>query len=96
MNIYRAAELSQGACNLGGLVHGWAKAMEAIQAEARQHGHGTDWINRHPVNILFAEQVYHLTGYGGGYSEALAECIAKGAQAAASVPVQGDSAGRAA
>ena len=61
MNIYKSAMLSQGACNLGGLIHGWARAMTEIQRQAHEAGHGTAWINEHPVNVLFAQQVFHLT-----------------------------------
>lgn len=56
MNIYKDAMLAQGACNLGGLVRGWARAIEQLQEQARAEGKGTDWINQHPVNVLFAEQ----------------------------------------
>lgn len=80
MNIYKDAIMSQGACNLGGLIHGWARAITQLQAEARAAGKGTDWINTHPVNILFAEQVYALTGYSNGYSAAYAECTTKADQ----------------
>jgi hypothetical protein len=78
-NLLRDAMSSQGACNLGGLIHGWARAMSALQAEANALGHGTDWINKHPVNALFAEQVYFLTGSGARYSEAYAAANKAGA-----------------
>lgn len=76
-NIYRDAFMAQGACNLGGLVHGFARAMTVLQAQARKDGHGTDWINSHPVCVLFAEQVYHLTGSSSRYSQAYSECAEK-------------------
>jgi hypothetical protein len=69
-NLMRDAMMSQRACNLGGLIHGWDRAMSALQAEANALGKGTDWINRHPVNALFAEQVYFLTGSGARYADA--------------------------
>lgn len=74
MNVYSEALLSQGACNLGGLIHGWARVITQLQAEAREKGHGTDWINKHPANVLFAEQVHHLTGGSRDYSAAYAAC----------------------
>jgi hypothetical protein len=80
MNIYNDAMMSQGACNLGGLVRGWARTMELIQAEAHAQGKGTDWINTHPVNVLFAEQIYQLTGFGQKYSDAYAAVQAGMAQ----------------
>lgn len=77
-NVYRDALMSQGACNLGGLVHGFARVITTLQAEARERGHGTDWLNRHPACVLFAEQIYHLTGNADplAYSRALDACNA--------------------
>lgn len=77
MNVYREAVFSQGASNLGGLVHGFDRVITQLQKEARENGHGIDWINKHPVCVLFAEQIYHLTGGGAGYATAHAECEAK-------------------
>lgn len=73
-NIYDDALLSQGACNLGGLVHGFDRVITQLQQESRATGRGTESINKHPVCVLFVEQLYHLTGYGQNYSAALREC----------------------
>ncbi len=80
-NIYADALQVQNASNLSGVVKSWAEAMEPIWAEARALGKGTDYVNTHPVNVLFAEQVYHLTGYSSSYSSAYAQCKAKEASA---------------
>jgi hypothetical protein len=53
--------------------------MSEIQAQARAGGHGTDWVNAHPVNVMFAEQVYHLTGSGRRYYDASKECAERAA-----------------
>lgn len=79
MNVYKEAMFSQGACNLGGLIHGWDRVMTEIQRLAYEGGHGTAWINAHPANVLFAEQVYHLAGNldPEAYSRAHKECVEK-------------------
>lgn len=86
-NIYQDALDAQRACNLVGLVNGFARALKTISDEARTAGHGTDWINQHPVAILFAEQVYFLTGSSLGYRKAFDECTRKSQEtSAAEVP----------
>lgn len=51
----------QTACNLSGVVYSFAQAMEAICEEGRCTGKGTDWRNNHPIAVLFATQIAHLT-----------------------------------
>ena len=50
----------QNACNLSGVVHGFSRAMTALR-EALPSA-GTDEINRHPVAVLWADKIAHLTG----------------------------------
>jgi hypothetical protein len=78
---WQAALAVQSACNLSGVVISFAEAMKALCAE----GLDTDSRNRHPIAILFATQIAHLTGinadesmtrYSRAYGEALE--IAKG------------------
>ena len=76
---YRDAVLVQSACNLQAVIAGWHRAITRLQREAREKGLGMEWVNSHPVNVLFAEQVYHLTGYSSRYAEALKECEAHAA-----------------
>ena len=71
VNACREAIDVQGACNLSGVVRSFARATEVLEAfgratdvlwdVARHYGHATDWVNRHPVCRLFAEQVVWLT-----------------------------------
>lgn len=70
---YSDAILSQGACNLSGIVHSFSDIMDRIWEEARERGEGTDWINNHPICRLFAEQISHLT-CEKDYFEAYKEC----------------------
>jgi hypothetical protein len=79
MNVYREALYSQKASNLGALVHGFSRVITQLQAQARVQGKGTDWINGHPVCVLFADQLRALSGYGPTYVEAFTECETKAA-----------------
>jgi len=77
--IAKDALASQAACNLSGVVKTFADATTVLWAEAHRLGVGTDWVNQHPVSVLFATQVAHLSGIGGGvgyepYHSASAEC----------------------
>ena len=60
-NDYKEAITIQDACNLSGVVKSFSRMMDKIWEEARSHGKGTDWVNTHPIAILFAEKCVHLT-----------------------------------
>jgi len=61
---YEMALHSQSACNLSGIVFGFAEVMQKICNEANRDGHGTEWKNKHPICRLYAEQIAHLSGAG--------------------------------
>lgn len=48
----------QDACNLSGVAHGFARAM----TDLGEHTRGTDERNKHPVAVLWADKIAHLTG----------------------------------
>lgn len=48
----------QNACNLSGVAHGFARAMSELCSLVP----GTDARNCHPVAILWADKIAHLTG----------------------------------
>lgn len=54
------ALLVQDACNLSGVVHAFARAMSDLLSQPNCKG--TDWANTHPVAILYADKIAHLTG----------------------------------
>jgi hypothetical protein len=70
---YEMALLSQGACNLSGLAHSLAEAMELIWEEAGKNGQGTDYVNTHPIVRLYLEQMNYLCR--ADYSESYIACI---------------------
>lgn len=57
---YQDAIFAQDACNLSGLVHSFSKVVTKIWAEARALGKGTDWVNRHPISVLYASKLGSL------------------------------------
>lgn len=62
----------QDACNLSGVVHGWHRSMERLCAIMRElpDYSGTDMVNTHPINKLWASKVYDLTNMGFNDTEA--------------------------
>ncbi len=85
-NIYADAMLSQGACNLGALVHALDRIVTLLQDHAHECGLGTDWVNEHPAVRLFAHQILHLSRRRG-YSEAYRICSERQAEEAPSLDV---------
>jgi hypothetical protein len=71
---YKKAIFSQTACNLSGIVFEFARVMQKICDEAGREGHGTDWKNTHPICVLYAEQILHLSGGSKKYFEAHKFC----------------------
>ncbi|MEA1878665.1 MAG: hypothetical protein U9N86_17620 [Bacteroidota bacterium] len=57
---YKTAITVQSASNLSGVVHSFSEILTRITKEAQEQGKSTDWINQHPICILFAEQIQHL------------------------------------
>ena len=52
----------QNACNLSGVVTSFVQCTGVLWEEARKRGKGTGWVNTHPISILYANQISHLTG----------------------------------
>ena len=72
---YADALMVQSACNLSGVVHSFSEILSRLVKEAQELGKGTDWVNQHPICVLFAEQIKHLSG--DNYSEAYQICTEK-------------------
>jgi hypothetical protein len=58
--LAREALQVQDACNLSGVVHAFARAMSDLLKHPECTG--TDWANTHPVAVLYADKIAHLTG----------------------------------
>jgi hypothetical protein len=70
---YELALLSQSACNLSGLAHSLAYAVELIWQEANEQGQGTDYVNNHPIVRLYLEQMSFLCR--ADYSSSYKTCL---------------------
>ena len=57
-DLAREALLVQDACNLSGVAHGFARAMGALS----DMDLNTETKNTHPIAILWADKIAHLTG----------------------------------
>lgn len=59
-DLAREALAVQDACNLSGVVHGFSRAITRLREVLPNAG--TDEINTHPVSVLWADKIAHLTG----------------------------------
>lgn len=71
---YQDALVIQSACNLSGVVHSFSEVLVRLVKEAQEQGRGTDWINTHPICVLFAEQIQHLANGETNYFKAYKIC----------------------
>lgn len=73
-NLAQEALDVQDACNLSGVVHAWSRSITELRKLCPKLG--TDGINKHPINVLFADKVASLTGSDdtGTITDAYAEC----------------------
>ena len=76
---YKDAVVVQDACNLSGVVHSFAEVVSRIWEEAHEKGKGTDWVNKHPICMLFADKILSLAGGNGdeNFRKAYAACLAR-------------------
>ena len=56
------ANLCQGGCNLSGIAISFGGVMKDLWDHARAENKGTDWVNTHPVAILFIDKMASLAG----------------------------------
>lgn len=56
-----SADTMQYACNLSGLVFAFEQCVEDVAEEARRLGHGDEWINRHPIAVLWIDKLDDLS-----------------------------------
>jgi|GEM_PF-2361523 len=66
----------QDACNLSGVAHSFLQAVQAVNAEMRDRGEGTEWRNNHPIIRLYVDKLASMAGVQGwtDLSGAYAEC----------------------
>ncbi|HEC72586.1 MAG: hypothetical protein ACTSW7_00660 [Candidatus Thorarchaeota archaeon] len=61
-NICQTALDVQNASNLSGVIHSFSKVMTELWDIATSLNKGTDWVNTHPVSVLFASKIDSLCG----------------------------------
>ena len=59
--LLEEARQVQDACNLSGVVHSFSRAMTDLWDIAHERGEGTDWVNKHPVSVLYTDKCRHLS-----------------------------------
>ncbi len=57
----RDAIVVQSACNLVAVSKAFAEAMSVLSKESLRLGLDKQWINTHPITILFVSQIAHLS-----------------------------------
>lgn len=57
---YKEALLVQDACNLSGVVNSFCEILSWLWDTARAEHRGTDWVNTHPICVLFADKIASL------------------------------------
>lgn len=70
--LYKQALDIQDACNLSGVVHTFSKTLH----ELHEAGLDTKQIREHPISVLFADKIAHLTDTQS-FSENCGEVISK-------------------
>lgn len=75
-NIYSEAIEVQNAVNLGAIVYGFAELLDGIRSEPGYKQMGTQYINEHPVTVMFVNKLASLchADAPGRYSYAYAIC----------------------
>ena len=71
---YKTAIAIQDACNLSAVVHTFSGIVTRLWMEARSRSKGTDWVNTHPIVIMFSSKIDSLCGGQGAFSDAYSEC----------------------
>ena len=76
-DVAKDALLVQNACNLSGVVHSFSAAVTVLREQ--RDCTGSNWVNQHPVSVLFTVQIASLAGVPTDlsltdYAKAYEEC----------------------
>lgn len=73
MDYQRAIDV-QDACNISGVIESLHAVLKSIRDTAHVKGHGTDWINEHPIIVMYASKIYSLSHADEYFSESYRQC----------------------
>ena len=79
--LAKLANTVQNACNLSGVVHSFDKVVSKIWDLANAKKKGTDWVNHHPVTVMFVYKLCDLCDAHGEWDKAeelVAEVLLEG------------------
>lgn len=55
------ADMIQNGCNLSGIAHAFSRMLtDVLWPAARELNQGTDWVNQHPICVLFIDKMSSL------------------------------------
>lgn len=60
--LYKKWWDAMDACNSSGLIKSMAVDIDEVWKEAHELGKGTDYVNSHPLMIIFADKLLQLAG----------------------------------
>lgn len=63
----------QSASNLAGVVHTFVNVLTDLWEISRELNEGTDWVNHHPISVLFASKISSLTNVDTAFSDAYSQ-----------------------
>jgi hypothetical protein len=61
---YKEVWSAMDACNSSGVIHSLDKWIDAIWAEAKELGKGTDYVNSHPIIVIVVDKLLQLAQIG--------------------------------
>lgn len=62
VDMAKRVMLVQDACNLSGVVHSFDRDVSALWKLAHENGQGTDWVNQHPIVVLYLDKLCDMAG----------------------------------
>jgi hypothetical protein len=73
---YKMALIAQDACNLSGVVIAFREIISKVWNESLNEGKGTQYVNEHPLCILYADKIADLSRSKDfeNYQKAYKEC----------------------
>lgn len=73
MDYQRALDI-QDACNMSGVIESLHAVLSSIRDEAHVKGYGTQWINEHPIIVMYASKIHSLSRADEYFSESYRQC----------------------